>query len=564
MSRFVDTLVATARRNTGAEDTGAPAERIATGDTRGLVTGEPDQPTRRSWGQVHAEATGIAAALRGNISPGDAVAVLAADPAVIAPTVQAVWLSGGSVTMLHQPTARTDLGQWAADTLRVLGMIDARLVLLGAPFEQLADVLREQGVAYRDLAQLASDGAGASFEPTEVGADATALMQLTSGSTAEPKAVRITHGNLNANLHAMSEAGQLDPQRDVVVSWLPLFHDMGVIGCLTVPMALGLEAVKVTPADFVARPTLWPELISRYGGTVTAAPNFAYAITGRRMERAEDGAFDLSSARFTLNGAEPIDPTAVRTFTEAGKRFGLPENCTVAAFGMAEATLAVSFAPLNRGLEVDTVDADALERERRAEPSTAQSGTRQFALLGGPLPGLEVDVVDDGGNVLGERQVGRLRVRGGAVTPGYLTMEGPLAAQDAQGWLDTGDEGYLVDGQVVICGRRKDVIIMGGRNIYPVDIERAACEAPDVRAGNAAAVRLDAGSRRERFAVAVESKIAGDEDAEHALRNEVAGHVVDAIGLRPSTVVVLPAGSLPKTPSGKLKRAATVSLVAAQ
>ncbi|MEU5852416.1 fatty acyl-AMP ligase [Saccharopolyspora shandongensis] len=550
MSRFVETLVASARESVGPQ-------------ARGLTTGEPEQPWFRTWAEVHADALRMAGALGDDLGPGRVVAILAADPGLIAPAVQAVWLGGGSVTMLHQPTPRTDLAHWAEDTVRVLKMIGARLVLLGAPFEDLAGVLEENAIGYRNLAGL-TDGEPLA-EPVAVDEDATALLQLTSGSTADPKAVRITHGNLYANLRAMVTAADLDPAHDVAVSWLPLFHDMGMVGCLTVPMAIGMSAVKVTPADFLARPLLWPELISRHRGTVTAAPNFAYAIVGRRMARADDGDFDLSSLRFTLNGAEPIDPAAAQAFTDAGARFGMSPDCMVCAFGMAEATLAVSFAPLGRGLEVDTVDADALEQQRRAEPASPDvERARRFALLGNPLPGLEVDVVDDSGRQLGERQVGRLRIRGEAVTPGYLTMDGPLSTQDAAGWLDTGDEGYLVDGQVVICGRRKDVIIMGGRNIYPVDIERAACQVEGVRAGNAAAVRQDAGSRRERFAVVLESRLAGDESAEKALRKEVAARIVDAVGVRPSAVVVLQPGSLPKTPSGKLKRAATAALVPAE
>ncbi|MEB3366134.1 fatty acyl-AMP ligase [Saccharopolyspora mangrovi] len=548
MSRFVETLVASARRNSGE-------------GARGLTTGEPEEARFRTWAQVHAEALRMAGGLGDQLRPGTAVAILAADPGLIGPAVQAVWLGGGSVTMLHQPTPRTDLGHWAEDTLKVLRMIGARLVLLGPPFEQLGGVLEENGIAYRDLAGLAATDAEPLPGPVEVGEDETALLQLTSGSTADPKAVRITHRNLNANLRAMVTAAELDPERDVAVSWLPLFHDMGMVGCLTVPMAIGMSTVKVTPADFLASPLLWPKLISEHRATVTAAPNFAYAVVGRRMARTDEE-FDLSSLRFTLNGAEPIDPAAAQAFTDAGARFGLRQDCMVCAFGMAEATLAVSFAPLRRGVETDSVDAEALEKRHVAEPvDPGSSQARRFALLGHPLPGLEVDVVDDQGEELADRQVGRLRIRGEAVTPGYLTVDGPQEVQDADGWLDTGDEGYLADGQVVICGRRKDVIIMGGRNIYPVDIERAACEVPGVRPGNAAAVRLEAGSRRERFAVVLESKQAGVEDAEKALRKEVVSRIVDAVGVRPTEVVVLPPGALPKTPSGKLRRAATADLV---
>ncbi|XVV04582.1 fatty acyl-AMP ligase [Actinosynnema sp. CA-248983] len=543
MSRFVDTMVATA----------------ASANDRGMTTGEPTAPTRRTWAEVHEKARRMAGALvAGGVAPGESVAVLAGDPAEIAPAVQAVWLSGGSITMLHQPTPRTDLAEWAADTLRVLAMIGARLVLLGSPFDALAGVLDENGVAYRKLDELDGDPLPA---PVEVDESATALLQLTSGSTADPKAVRITHGNLWSNAKAMEEAARLDPETDRMVSWLPLFHDMGMVGFLTVPMLFGIDLVKVTPVDFLARPTLWPDLISRYQGTITAAPNFAYAIAARRMGGVDDGTWDLSRLRIALNGAEPIDPTAVQAFTDAGARFGMPAECVLCAYGMAETTLGVAFAPVFTGMAVDHVDPDELEANRRAVPVEAGPDARSFPLLGPPLPGLEVQVVDDSGAVRGEREVGQLRVRGEAVTPGYLTVDGPLATQDAEGWLDTGDEGYVVDGQVVVCGRRKDVIIMGGRNIYPTDIERAATSVEGVRAGNAVAVRLDAGTRRERFAVVVESKHAGEDDAVKDLTKEINARVVDAVGLRPFAVVVLKPGSLPKTPSGKLRRSAAAALV---
>ncbi|CAL9638420.1 Putative ligase_MSMEI_5285 [Actinosynnema sp. ALI-1.44] len=501
------------------------------------------------------------ALVAGGVAPGEAVAVLAGDPAAIAPAVQAVWLSGGSTTMLHQPTPRTDLAEWAADTLRVLAMIGANLVLLGSPFDALAGVLDENGVSYRKLDELDGDPLPA---PVEVDESATALLQLTSGSTADPKAVRITHGNLWSNAKAMEEAARLDPETDRMVSWLPLFHDMGMVGFLTVPMLFGIDLVKVTPVDFLARPTLWPDLISRYQGTITAAPNFAYAIAARRMAGVDDGTWDLSRLRIALNGAEPIDPVAVKAFTDAGARFGMPAECVLCAYGMAETTLGVAFAPVFTGLAVDHVDPAELEANRRAVPVEPGPDARSFPLLGPPLPGLEVQVVDESGAVRGEREVGQLRVRGEAVTPGYLTVDGPLATQDAEGWLDTGDEGYVVDGQVVVCGRRKDVIIMGGRNIYPTDIERAATSVEGVRAGNAVAVRLDAGTRRERFAVVVESKHAGEDDAVKDLTKEINARVVDAVGLRPFAVVVLKPGSLPKTPSGKLRRSAAAGLVPAR
>ncbi|HLU58367.1 MAG TPA: fatty acyl-AMP ligase [Pseudonocardia sp.] len=536
---------------------------------RGMTTGEPKQPVRRTWPEVHAIARRMAGALRAGtadvppVEHGSAVGVLAGDPAAIAPAAQAVWLCGGSITMLHQPTARTDLAAWAKDTVTVLRMIDARLVLLGAPFDGLAPVLTEHGIPFRVIDDdLRGDGIVPSADVASE--DDTVLLQLTSGSTAEPKAVRITHRNLYANMQGMIEASRLAVERDVMVSWLPLFHDMGMVGFLTTPMTTGVELVTVTPADFLSRPLLWAELISKYGGTVTAAPNFAYAVLARQLARAEEGSLDLSTLRIALNGAEPIDPDAVEAFTRAGARFGLRPESVLAAYGMAETALGVSFAPVEKGLEVDTIDAEQLESHRRAVP-TGDGPTRRFPRLGPPLPGIEARVVDDEGRVLGEREVGVLQLRGESVTPGYLTVDGPVATQDAEGWFDTGDEGYLVDGEVVVCGRRKDVIIMGGRNIYPTDIERAAATADDVRAGNTVAVRMlageDGGRHRESFAVAVESRKAGDAEAEQLIKKDVTSRVVSAVGARPAEVVVLPPGTLPKTPSGKLRRSATAELL---
>lgn len=533
--------------------------RTAATSSKGMVTGEPHDPRRRTWGEVHAHARRVAGALAAaGVGPGDAVAVLAGNPVDIAPVIQGVWMRGASVTMLHQPTPRTDLGVWAEETMTVLGMVGAAAVVLGSPFEPVEPVLIDRQVTVLGVAALA---AGTDTEPVDVAEDETALLQLTSGSTGHPKAVRITHANLEANIAGMQLAGALDPESDVAVSWLPLFHDMGMVGFLTLPMQLGIELVTVTPLDFLGNPLLWMELVSRYRGTLTAAPNFAYAVAAKRLARADDASLDLSTLRFALNGAEPIDPVAVEAFTDAGARFGLARGSVVCAYGMAEVTLAVSFAELGVGLTTETLDADALEAENRAVPSTGHN-TRTFPTLGPLLAGLEARVVDDAGTVLAVRGVGVIQLRGTPATPGYLTVDGPVATQDADGWISTGDSGYLTEaGHVVVCGRVKDVIIMGGRNIYPTDIERAAGTVAGVRAGNVVAVRIDAADRRESFGVALESGKADDADEVARIRKEVTSAVVDAVGVRPRTVSVLAPGSLPKTPSGKLRRSSSADLV---
>lgn len=535
------------------------ALRTAAQGSNGMTTGEPHEPVRTSWAEVHVKACAGARVLAAHgVGPGDAVAVLAAQPSEVAPVAQAAWLAGASVTMLHQPTARTNLMTYAQDTAAVLSLVGAKAAVLGEPFTEFVELLAGTGVQAFTVAQLMADPGGPPPE-VEVGEDLPALLQLTSGSTASPKAVRITHRNLWANIESMCGAADIRPG-EVMVSWLPLFHDMGMVGFLTLPMCRGIELVTVTPADFLASPLIWPKLISKYRGTITAAPNFAFALTARVLARAAAGDLDLSSMRFALNGAEPIDVAAVRGFLAAGAPFGLPETAVVCAYGMAEASLAVSFHPWGTPLKVDTVDTAALEHDRKA---VSVGEGRSFPVLGPPLNGIEVRVRDESGEWLGDREVGVLHLRGECVTSQYLTMDGPIATQDAEGWLDTGDLGYVLDGEVVVCGRVKDVIIMGGRNIYPTDIERVAHSVNGVRAGNAVAVRWRTPSGRESFAVAVESRMAKEPVEAGRIEHEVRSAVTAEIGVRPAAVAVLPVGSLPKTPSGKLRRSAAARLIVA-
>jgi fatty-acyl-CoA synthase len=337
---------------------------------------------------------------------------------------------------------------------------------------------------------------------------------------------------------------------------------MGMVGFLTIPMYFGAELVKVTPMDFLRDTLLWARLIDKYNGTMTAAPNFAYALLAKRLRRqAQPGEYDLSTLRFALSGAEPVEPADVEDLLDAGRPFGLKPSAILPAYGMAETTLAVSFSECNAGLVVDEVDRDLLAALRRAVPAT-KGNTRRLATLGPLLEGLEARIIDEQGNVMPTRGVGIIELRGEPVTPGYITMGGFIPAQDEQGWYDTGDLGYLTDeGHVVVCGRVKDVIIMAGRNIYPTDIERAASRVEGVRPGCAVAVRLDAGHSRETFAVAVESNAWENPDEVHRIERQVAHEVVAEVDVRPRNVVVLGPGTIPKTPSGKLRRANSVSLV---
>ena len=506
--------------------------------TKGMVTGEPQEPVRRTWREVHERARCIAGGLAAaGVGPGDAVGVLAGAPVEIAPTAQGLWMRGASLTMLHQPTPRTDLVHWAEDTTNVIDMIEAKAVVISDPFLAAAPVLAERGITVLTVEDLL---AAAPIDPVETGEDDVALMQLTSGSTGSPKAVIITHRNIYSNAEAMFIGAQYDVDTDVMVSWLPCFHDMGMVGFLTIPMYFGAELVKVTPMDFLRDTLLWAKLIDKYKGTMTAAPNFAYALFGKRLRRqAKAGDFDLSTLRFALSGAEPVEPADVEDLLDAGKHFGLRSDAILTAYGMAETTLAVSFSECGAGLVVDEVDADLLAALRRAVPAT-KGNTRRLATLGPLLHDLEARIVDEDGTVLPARGVGIIELKGESLTPGYITMGGFVPAQDENGWYDTGDLGYLTEeGHVVVCGRVKDVIIMAGRNIYPTDIERAASRVEGVRPGCAVAVRLDAGHSRETFAVAVESNDWENPAEVRRIEQQVAHEVVGEVDVRPRNVVVL-------------------------
>jgi fatty-acyl-CoA synthase len=326
---------------------------------------------------------------------------------------------------------------------------------------------------------------------------------------------------------------------------------MGLIGVLLTPMLQGFELVLGAPQDFLARPACWLEWISEFRGTITAGPNFSYALAARALRRA--GALDLTSWRLALNGAEPVDPGAVESFCTAAAPFGFDPKAAYPVFGMAEATLAVTFPAAGEGMTVDTVDRHELEHAERALPASTEDErtVRRLARLGRPLEGFELRIVDPvSGVTRGDRLVGELELRGPSVTPGYHRNPDATAAAFHDGWLRTGDLAYLVDGELVVCGRKKDVIIVGGRNVFPEDVERAAASVEGVRAGNVIAFATERKRGRESIVVVAETK--ASETA--GLHDSVVHRVRDAVGVPPADVVLVRPGTLPKTSSGKLQR----------
>ncbi|HZN83392.1 MAG TPA: fatty acyl-AMP ligase [Mycobacterium sp.] len=527
---------------------------------RGMITGTFEDPIRRSWGEVHDEARRMAGALsKMGVEPGASVAVLAGDPADVAPLAQAVWMRGASLTMLAQPTPRTDLAMWLADTHRAARTVRAALTIVGAPFTEAAEPLNAAG---QDVVMLEELRTGPAIEPLHPDESAIAMYQLTSGSTGTPKAVQLTHANIVANSNALFTATDGDAATDVMVSWLPLSHDMGMLAFLALPMQYGVELVASRPEEFLRRPALWADLISRYRGTITSGPNFAYALLALTLERADPGRFDLSSLRVAINGAEPIDARDTRRLAEAGARFGLRPGAITPAYGMAEATLAITF-DNSPQVNVDRISRIDLQERALATPDAGADACGVVS-VGLPVAGMEIRVVDYYSRPRPPRHVGSIEVRGAAVSGGYLADQGwREGAFIRDGWLHTGDLGYFDEhGRLYVCGRTKDVIVIAGNNIYPTDVERAACAVPGVRAGNAVAVRIDAGEFREGFAVLAESKLAADPVEAERIRAEIALRVNQAVGPNARAVLVLPPGSVPKTGSGKLQRRKAAELFA--
>ncbi|HUO37964.1 MAG TPA: AMP-binding protein, partial [Mycobacterium sp.] len=288
----------------------------------------------------------------------------------------------------------------------------------------------------------------------------------------------------------------------------------------------------------------------KHRASMTAAPNFAYSLLARRLRRARNGAFDLSSLRFALSGAEAVDVATLERFAAEGARFGLRREAIVPAYGMAEATLAISFARPGEGYRVCPPHPDLVAAEGQ--------GAESRVALGRPLPGCEVRVVSEDRALLPASAIGEFEIRGANVTAGYRTEAGFEPVTDAEGWLATGDIGYLTDdGQPVICGRKKDILIISGRNVHPEDIERSVIGVQGIRSGAVAAVRMSTVGAGEEFVVVAESALHADAVESARIRTKVADRVYRTLGVSPRDVHVVPAGWIPKTSSGKLRRLET-------
>jgi fatty-acyl-CoA synthase len=519
----------------------------------------PGGPHRVTWAELHQDAQAMAAAFQARgIVPGQHISLLGPTSQVLVTAIQATWLCGATVVVLPLPMRLGSLDEFVDATRTRIKNAKSALVVVDPDLAAFVD--QQAGdpplVSFADLVPGKPwfPGPDAWVKPV-IDQNSLAILQFTSGSTADPKGVMLPHDTLCHNLDAITLGGSIDTSNEVVVSWLPLYHDMGLIGLFTLPMTLGIELVLAAPQDFVAAPGRWMQWMSDYKATVTAGPNFSYALSARAMGRMEG--LDLSNWTLALNGAEPVDPVTVEAFVAAGARHGLQPGAVFCAFGMAETCLAVSFPERLSGMRTDCVDRQVLETNRYAAAINPESpNARRLALLGKPVPGLEIRVIDPtgGGGPMLDREVGELQIRGTSLTPGYFNRPDATAATFDGDWLKTGDLAYLVDGEVVVCGRIKDVIIVGGRNVFPEDVERAVGKLDGVRAGNVIAFGIaNVKGREGREGVVVVAEAKADASSGE-VRSAVTRSVRESIGFAPADVVLVLPGTLPKTSSGKLQR----------
>ena len=506
-----------------------------------------EQDQELPMARVRERAMSIAAdlAARG-VRAGDRVALVLPTCPEFVESLFGVLCAGAIPVPLYPPVRLGRLDEYHSRTAAMLRAVDAALVVTDERIRRFLGV-PVQLAAPRLGCVTASSLGGADSLELAAATDDVALIQFSSGTTNDPKPVALTHANLLSNLAAIErflrDEGAPNP---VGVTWLPLYHDMGLIGNLLSAFYFPVPLVLLPPELFVAMPGAWLRAISRHRGTVTAAPNFAFGLCLKRIRDEELDGVDLSSWRVSLNGAEAVSAAVQRRFNERFARWGLRESALTPCYGMAEASLGVTFKPAGTSFLALGVDAEKL-----ALDGVVEQGTKELVSVGRPLAGVEVEIRDAAGVSLPPGRVGHIFVRGPSVMAGYFARTDLTDQAIHDGWLDTGDLGFTEGGELFVCGRHKDIIVVRGANHAPEEFEAALESLPGVRTGCTVAVGfVPAGEDDEALAMLVETTT----DASSTLADEVASLVQQRTQIRPAHVELLAPGTLPRTSSGKLRR----------
>jgi 1-acyl-sn-glycerol-3-phosphate acyltransferase len=512
-----------------------------------------------TYGELARQARDLAAGLIAkDIVPGDRIALMLPTGIDFFVAFFGVLYAGGVPVPIYPPARLSIIEEHMHRQAGILRNAGTRILITVPQVLRFSPFLRGQIESLNlveTVAELRKLTASVQL-PSTVDPGATAFIQYTSGSTGDPKGVVLSHANLLANIRSIGSVINATSS-DVFVSWLPLYHDLGLIGGWLGCLYFGARFYVMSPLSFLRRPESWLWVIHRYRGTLSAAPNFAYELCLNKIREEDAEGLDLSCLRMVANGAEPISVQTLRRFIARFERYGFKPDAMAPAYGLAENTVGLTFPPAARAPLIDRVDREALSRSGIAEPARPDDPRPlEMVACGQPLPGHDVRIVDTLGRELGERHEGRLEFRGPSATSGYFRNESKTRALFHDGWLDSGDQAYLAGGEAYITGRVKDIIIRAGRHIYPQEIEEAVTEIPGVIANGVAVFGItDTSSGTERTVIMAET-LEADPARRAALQAKAREVATDILGAPPDEVVLAPPQTVPKTSSGKIRRSA--------
>ncbi len=533
------------------------------------VANHGDRPQLRLWKDdrdaeaityrdLHEAALRVAnGLLKQGLNIGDRVAIMLPTKPGFFHALFGVLYAGGVPVPVYPPFRRSQVEDHLRRQAGILNNAETRFLIIDEELRNVGALLLglvDSLVHIDTVTALRSNGAADT--PMPAAADTIALIQYTSGSTGDPKGVVLTHANILANVRAMGEA--LDAgSDDVFVSWLPLYHDMGLIGAWFGTLYYGAQAIIMPPLAFLADPGRWLRAMSRYRATLSAAPNFAFELCLKSIHDENNAGLDLSSLRLVVNGAEPVLPSTLSRFTERFAPYGFRPEMLGPVYGLAENAVGLAFPPLGRAPVIDRIQRTALTRDGRAIPAEPDDPTAlTFVACGRPIPRHQVRIVDEGGREVPDRTEGRLQFKGPSATSGYFRNPEKNRTLFSGDWLESGDRAYLANGDVYITGRIKDMIIKGGRNIYPHEIEELVGQIDGVRKGCVAAIAsTDARTGTEQLVIVAETRLRGSAEKE-SLRRRIVEACSESLDMPPDVVVVAPPRTVPKTSSGKIRRAA--------